>query len=119
MANRRIAKINELIKRELSQIILREIEISREALITVTKVDCSANLIQAKVWVSALPEEQMPKVLQILNRHIYEIQQMLNKRLNMRPIPKIKFIEEKQAVEAARIDEFLNQIKVEKEDKNC
>lgn len=112
--NQRIQQVNELIKRELSQIILREIDFPEGVLITITRVETSSNLILAKVFVSALPEKQIEKVFQILNKQIFWLQQKINKRLNMRPVPKIKFVEEKQTQEAAKIEAILEEIKVEK-----
>jgi len=80
-------------------------------LVTVTRVDTSPNLIQSKIYISALPEENLSDVLQVLRRSIYNFQQKLNKRLKMRPIPKIIFAEEKETREAARIEELLEEIK--------
>ena len=107
----RIRKVNELIKRELSQIILREIDFPKKVLTTITRVEASPNLIQAKVYISALPEDQLTNVFRILRQRIYSIQQLLNKRLKMRPMPKIEIMEEKETKQAARIEEILEKIK--------
>ncbi|MCK4473759.1 30S ribosome-binding factor RbfA [Candidatus Parcubacteria bacterium] len=107
----RIRKVNELIKRELSQIILREIDFSKGVLVTITRVEASPNLIQAKVYISALPEDQLTNVFHILKQRVYNIQQLLNKRLKMRPMPKIEIMEEKETKQAGRIEEILEKIK--------
>ncbi len=112
--NERIQRVNHLIQQELSQIILREFDFSLEVLITLTRVETSSNLIQAKVYVSIMPETKATKILQILNRQIYKLQQKLNKRLNMRPVPRIKFMEEKETAEAGRVEEILEKIKNKK-----
>ncbi len=107
----RLPRVNQLIKQELSQIILKEIEFSKEILVTITRVETTPNLIESKVFVSVMPEEETDKILQILNNRIYEIQQRLNKRLKMRPIPRIKFWNEKKTLEAGRIEELLEKLK--------
>lgn len=107
----RIQRVNQLLKREISQIFLREIEFPSGTLVTVTRVESSSNLIQAKVYVSCMPEERASEILRILNQRIYNIQQILNKRLEMRPIPRIKFLEEKETKEAGRIEELLKRVK--------
>lgn len=107
----RIQRVNQLVKKELGQIILREFDFPKNVLVTITRVETSSNLIHTRIYVSVLPEEQASQVLQILNGRIYEIQQLLNKRLRMRPIPKIQFIEEKITREAGRIEELLEKIK--------
>lgn len=106
----RIPQVNKLIKKELGQIILREGDFSKNVLVTITRVETTRNLIDAKVYVSALPENQSQRILETLNRRIFDIQQLLNKRLRMRPIPKIIFIEEKATREAGRIEELLGKI---------
>ena len=109
--SKRIQRVNQLIKEEISQILLREVEFPSGVLITVTRVESSVDLNQAKVYISCLPEEKTSKVFQILNRQVYELQQKLNQRLQMRPIPRIKFIEEKETKEAGKIEEILEKIK--------
>jgi len=111
--SKRIPRVNQLIQQELSQIILREIEFPKDILVTVTRIETSSNLIESKIYVSVMPEEKTSKVFQILNRQVYELQQKLNQRLQMRPIPRIKFIEEKETKEAGKIEEILERLKKE------
>ncbi len=111
IVSKRIQRVNTLIKRELSQLLLREVEFPSDVLVTITRVETSADLRDSNVWVSALPEEKIKRILKILNKNIYFLQQKLNKRLKMRPIPKIKFLEEKKTVEAGKIEEILEKLK--------
>ncbi len=110
----RIPQVNQLIKKELGQIILREGGFSKNVLVTITRVETTRNLIDAKVYISVLPENQSQSILEALNRRIFRIQQLLNKRLRMRPIPKIAFIEEKETVQAGKIEQLLQEIKDQK-----
>jgi ribosome-binding factor A len=107
----RILKINSLIKRELGKILLREIDFPADSLVTVTRVDTSPNLIQAKVYISTIPDESSQEVIAILKGQIYFIQQKLNNKLNMRPMPRIFFVREDKTVEAGRVEELLEEIK--------
>jgi ribosome-binding factor A len=108
--SKRIKKVNQLIKKELSQIILREIEFLPGSLVTLTRIETSPNLIESKVYFSVIPSEKQKNAFSVLNRQIWHIQQLLNKRLRMRPIPKIIFLEEKQIVEAAKVEEILEDL---------
>ena len=110
---KRLQRVNQLIKKELSQIILREIEFPAGVLVTITRVESASNLIQAKVFISVIPEEKILEVLQILNYQIYELQQKINKRLKMRPVPRLKFLGEKKTNEAGRIEAILEGLKKE------
>ena len=109
MSNR-IDKVNSLLEREISKIISRDFDFSG-AIITLTYVSATANLIEAKAYISVLPEEKTDKVLKVLNKGVYTIQQKINKMLNMRPIPKIIFVKDEKIKEAARIEELLSQLK--------
>ena len=108
---KRIERVNQLIKKELSRIILREIDFPCNILVTLTRVDTSPNLIEAKVFLSTFPENNAQETMEILNKNIYAIQQSLNKRLIMRPMPKIMFREEKEVREAGRVEEILAKTK--------
>lgn len=106
----RAQRVNQLIKKELSQIILREINFPENILVTLTRVDTSSDLEQARIYVSVIPEEKARKVLEILNKSTYYLQQKLNQRLRMRPIPKIHFVHERKTSEAGRVEELLEEI---------
>ncbi len=109
MSNR-IDKVNSLLEREISQIILRDFSFP-DALATLTHVDATANLIEAKVYISVFPEDKTEKVIKLLNGGIHDIQKKINKKLNMRPIPKIIFVKDEKIREAARVEELLEKIK--------
>ena len=79
-------------------------------MITVNRVDTTANVIEAKVYISVFPDEKVGEVMKMLNRNIYEIQQQINKKLNMRPIPKIIFAHDKETAKADHITQLFNQI---------
>lgn len=107
----RVSRVNQLIKKEISQLILREVDFPKGVLVTVTRVATSTNLIQSRVYLSVIPERNISLVLKILKDSIYRLQQKLNKRLSMRPTPKIVFVEEKATREAGRVEELLEKIK--------
>lgn len=109
--SQRIQRVNQVIKKELAKTLLRENEFPRDILITLTRVETSANLQETRVYISVLPEEKTKQVLKTLNKNIYEFQQKLNKRLKMRPVPRIEFVQEKETSKAGRIEEILSKIK--------
>ena len=106
----RIKKINELVKRELGKIILKEIGFPKNILVTLTRTQTSKDLSECKVFVSVFPEKETENVLRILDKEIYTIQQLLNARLFMKPIPKIRFLQDKELKKAQKIDKLLNEI---------
>ena len=112
--SKRIQRVNELLKRELSQLLLREIEFTKGILVTVTRVEALDNLKEARVYISVMPEKESVRVLNVLKKKVYFIQQKINRRLRMRPVPLIRFSEEKETLGAGRIEELLEKLKKEK-----
>jgi len=112
----RIQGVNSLIKNELSQILLREADFPEDTLATLTRVETSTDLSQTKIYISAMPDNEINKIFEILNRNIYKFQQELNRRLKMRPVPRIVFKKEEKTEEAGRIEELLEQLKKEESD---
>lgn len=119
MGLKRIQKINSLIKKEISQLILKEIEFPKDVLVTVTRVQTSPDLKESRVFISMMSisrrntesSNEGIKILALLNRQIYILQQKINRRLRMRPIPKILFLEEKMTAQAGKIEEILEKLK--------
>src|SRR3989338_5604944 len=112
--NPRIPKVNQLLQEELGLILLREIELPDGVLVTVTRVDATGNLQEARVYISVMPEASQQDVFDVLQKDIYAVQQMLNKRLKMRPVPRIKWVIETKTSEAQRIEELLEKTREEK-----
>ncbi len=89
--NDRILKINKLLKQEVGKIIFEEIDLEKEILATVIKVDTPDDLGYSKIFISVLPLEKTEEVFEKLNKNIWGIQQILNKKLKMRQVPRIEF----------------------------
>ncbi len=113
--SRRIPRVNQLIKKELGQVILREVDFPKDVLVTITRVETLPNLNESRVFVSVFPEKRGEEILGILTKKIYFLQQKINQRLKMRPLPRLIFVLEKMTVEAGKIEEILEKLKKEDE----
>jgi len=109
----RIEKVNSLLQKEVGKIIHRDFDFGPENLITITTVDASSNLIQAKVYISVFPDNKAQQVIDKLNRGVYVIQKKIDRILNMRPIPKIKFVIDKNPSQAGKVEELLARLTCE------
>ncbi len=110
--SKRIEKVNSLLEKEISNLLLKDFHFS-DAIVTLTYVDATANLIEARAYISVLPEEKSDAIIKILNKGVYSVQQKINKMLNMRPIPKIIFVKDEKIQEASRIEALLEKLKKE------
>jgi ribosome-binding factor A len=91
--NRRMGRVNGLLREELSQLILRELKDPRVAsFVTITEVDTAPDLDQARVYVSvmATPEEQVD-VMKGLKSAEGFLRASLRSRIQMRKIPTLTF----------------------------
>jgi len=110
MSNR-VEKVNSLLRDEISKIIFRDFAFSPEILVTLTRVDCSSNLIEAKAYISVFPEDKADGIIRMLSKNVYDVQYKINRTLRQRPIPKIKFVKETAISKAGRIEELLSGLK--------
>ena len=111
----RIKKVNSLLEHEISKILLRDFAFNPNILVTLTRVETTGNMIEAKTYVSVFPEERSDVILNALQKSVFDIQYKINRTLKMRPIPKIRFVKETEISKAAKIEELLTKIKYEQE----
>jgi len=108
--SRRIEKINEVLRREIGQIILENADFGKNMLVTVSRVDTAPDLSEARIYVSVLPENFSKQVLSVLETKSLAFHRLLNNIVKTRKVPKLHFCEEVILKEAARIDELLKKI---------
>ena len=118
MSTNRIEKVNSLLEHEISKILLKDFAFSPEILVTLTHVDTSANMIEAKAFISVFPDEKADGILNALQKSVYDVQYQINRILRMRPIPKIIFVRDKELSKAGKIEELLVKVKEEEKDNN-
>lgn len=104
---RRLKRVAQLLQKEVGLTIARSGVLPPDALVTVVGVTLSPDLLYATVRISAYPVQQTPVVLRRLANDIWRLQQTLNKRLRMRPVPKLRFEADGSEEEAARIEKTL------------
>lgn len=79
------------------------------AMTTIMKVEVTADLKHAKVWITIMTEDKavVDKVLEELKANLYEIQGELNRALSMHHVPRIRFVVDGSQIYAARINELI------------
>jgi len=106
----RITKINSLIQRHIGEIITRDISLKPGVFVTVAKVDTTPDLRYTRIFVSIFPEKEIDYATKTLEKEIYQIQGALNKKLSMRPLPKIEFKIDMTESRADEIEKLLKEI---------
>jgi ribosome-binding factor A len=113
MNEQRLLKINELIKRELGGILLREFDRRSDEIITITEVETTEDLLTAVVKVTIWPEGKRNAVFLRLGYAVGFFQSLLNRKLKMHPVPKIIFKLDTRVSEADRVEELIEKVKNE------
>ena len=87
----RSERVSSLIQSELSKIIAREVEFPVGSLATIVNVDVDKKLERAKIGVSVIPESAAADALRIVNDRASELQFLLSRTLNIKPMPRLMF----------------------------
>lgn len=106
----RLEKINSLIKRHLGEILNRELDLKPGVFITIAGVDTTPDLRYTRIFVSIFPEKEASYALEALRKEAYQIQGKLNKKLVMKPLPRVEFIEDKTESKADEVEKILRNI---------
>ena len=106
----RIERVCEAIKRELGQIILRELAFP-SLLVTVSGVDITPDLKQAHVYVSLLGDEAQKKnVLAVLEQNRRMLQAELSKRVVLKNTPHLNFKLDESIERGSRVLDILDEL---------
>ena len=109
---RRADRVADLLKEEISQMLLREVKDPHIGFVTITGVEVSKDLQVAKAFYTILGDEtQVKEADEALSRVSHFIKRQLGKRLRMRYIPDIIFRYDHSLEYGAKIDCLLDHIK--------
>ena len=105
---RRQARVNDLIRRQLAMILEREFRDRLPALITVTEVRISGDLRHARIFVAILAERpQQEAAIKFLQNNRLELRQLLGAQVILKYLPTLEFVLDLSAERAQRIEELL------------
>jgi ribosome-binding factor A len=108
---KRMVRVNELLKRELGNILERGIGRELDCLVTVTDVNTAPDLRNAIVYVSVYgSDEQKQNALNVLRSRRADIQHQVCKAVTLKYTPKLSFRIDNQAAEADNIYHILDEL---------
>ncbi|MFN2350483.1 MAG: 30S ribosome-binding factor RbfA [Kiritimatiellia bacterium] len=116
MSCNRLTRVNELLKREIGDMLFRIMhEQSFDlAAVSITRVIASRNLRQARVMVSMrCPPRERDHMLRLLQAHRPEIQQRINRDMSLKYTPRLIFELDQSLEEGDRILNLINQMEEE------
>ncbi len=112
----RLGRIDEELRKELSQIISYEIkDPNLTGLISVTKVKITPDLKYAKVYVSILNSKSEKDTIDTLKRSAGFVRTLIAKRINLRITPELIFEKDDSMEYGARIEKVIEDLKKSEE----
>ena len=112
--NHRHLRVGELVKQNLGQIFIRneaKIPSLNTRVITVTEVKMSSDLRSARAYVIPLGGKETKKVVNTLTEFSYLVRKALSKKLDIKFLPKLYFVEDKSFDYAERIEKLIKENK--------
>ncbi len=113
----RIERVNNLIRREISELIQRQVKDPRlGAFVTVTEVNTSPDLKYAKIFVSCISgKQEKQRTLKVLNAAAGFLRTELAKNLKLRRVPELSFHWDDSIEHGDRILRLIDQVSSEQE----
>ncbi len=90
MASRRMDKVNELMKREISAVIQKDFEWSG-TIISVLEVNITDDLKEGRVWIGVVGRMAPPQVIEKLSKNKGYIQKAVSRRVVLKSTPRLTF----------------------------
>ena len=111
MPSKRLARLNEQLKREISDLIRREVRDPRVGVVTVTGVEVAADLGSARVYFRAMDDvADLDETLAGLDAAAPFLRRALGRSLHVRRIPELRFQRDHSLEHAQRIEEILSDV---------
>lgn len=113
MAGKRVARLNEQFKREITRILRTEVRDPRVGLPTVTGCEVTPDLWLARVYVRPGPtaDSGPEELIEGLEAAAPFIRRHLGDTLSVRRIPELRFEVDRTQERAARIEEILRDVR--------
>ncbi|MCE1189089.1 MAG: 30S ribosome-binding factor RbfA [Ignavibacteria bacterium] len=106
----RIAKVESLIKHEISNILLFKLNDPAIGFITVTAVRVSPDLRIARVYVSVFEKEKREQVIKRIEEVAGAVRSELASRITLRYVPELRFFLDDTADYVEKIDGLLKKV---------
>ena len=119
--NRRVARVSELIRREVSQMLTRGSKDDRVGvgMVSITKVVVSGDLQHAKIFVSVYgTDDAKAATMAGLDSATGYVRRQLGHRLDLRRTPEVLFVADKGLEEGDEVLNLLSKLRRDREDNN-
>ena len=110
MSRGRPKKIADLMQRELSELLQREVRDPRVGMVTITSVDVSPDLSHAKVFFTILDSGKKDETTKGLRRAASFLRSQLSKRMSMYTTPELRFVYDESVERGDRLSRLIDSV---------
>ncbi len=111
-------RVADIIRREVSDILFREVKDPRLSFITITSVDLGKDLRNAKIYYTSLKEaEELEEIKKSLKKAVGFVQRKLGKRVQLRYLPQLSFVYDSSLKYGSHMDSIFRKIDEELSEK--
>jgi len=113
--SQRQLRVGELVKQNLGELFIRneaKIPSINSKLVTVTEVRMTPDLKTARVYVIPLGGIDMEETVSALTEYSHLVRKALSKRLDIKFLPKLTFVEDNSFEYAEKIEKIIKKIKI-------
>ena len=111
-------RVADIIRREVSDILFREVKDPRLSFITITSVDLGKDLRNAKIYYTSLKEaEELEEIKKSLKKAVGFVQRKLGKRVHLRYLPQLSFVYDSSLKYGSHMDSIFRKINEELSEK--
>lgn len=111
MPSLRVQRVRELLKREIGEVLRRELPVSEAGMISVNDVDVGGDLQSAKVFVSVLGnEDQKRQALQLLQECRTRVQAQIGRDLVLKYTPVLTFVMDDSIEKGNRVLQIIEEL---------
>ena len=118
--SQRQLRVGELVKQNLGELFIRneaKIPLINSKLITVTEVRMTPDLKTARVYIIPLGGINTKETVRILTEYSHLVRRALSKRLDLKFLPKLTFVEDNSFEYAEKIERIIKKNKVNDKEK--
>ena len=111
----RVRRVSELVRRQVSNFILRELADEGLGIVSVTAVDMSRDLLQATVYVSSFARDSaIDNILMVLEENVPAVRRDLAESLHLRRVPHLTFRYDESVERARRLTKMIDELELDR-----
>ena len=111
----RVRRVSELVRRQVSHFILRELADEGLGIVSVTAVDMSRDLLQATVYVSSFARDSdIDNILAVLEENVPAVRHDLAKSFHLRRVPNLTFRYDESVERARRLTTMIDELELDR-----